>query len=138
VISLAGLERDVLVVACAISAGIHAALTPDHFAEAAGGGVGFGAAAVLLTGLVVALTRWQASRLAVLGAAAVLAGLLASYVLATTTGVPLLHPGVESVTGLAIATKAMESVGLLGALHLIWHGRPAVAVTHLQPKGRLP
>ncbi len=137
-ITFDGLERDVLIVACAISAGIHAALTPGHFAEGTGPGLGFAAAAVLLAGLAVGLTQGPASTLAVAGAGAVLAGLIASYAPATTTGLPLLHPDAEPVEGLALATKAIEAVGLLVATHLLWRGRPAVAVTtHLQPKGRL-
>jgi len=135
--TLGGLERDVLIVACAISAGIHAALAPDHFAQGTGPGLGFAAAAVLLAVLVVRLTHRPASRAAVAGAGAVLAGLLASYALATTTGLPLLHPDAEPVDGLALATKAIEAVGLLAAAHLLWRGRPAVALTHLQPKGRV-
>jgi len=138
VISWAALERDVLIVTCAISAGIHAALAPDHFAEGTGPGLGFAVAAFLLAGLVVALTHRPTSRAAVAGVGAVLVGLLASYALATTTGLPLLHPDREPVEGLALATKAIEAVGLLVATHLLWRGRPAVAVTtHLQPKGRL-
>ena len=136
-ITSAGLERDVLIVACAISAGIHAALAPGHFAEGTGPGLGFAAAAVLLAGLAVELTQRPASTLALAGAGAVLAGLVASYALATTTGLPLLHPDAEPVEGLALATKAIEAIGLLAAVHLLWRGRPAVAVTHLQPKGML-
>jgi hypothetical protein len=136
VITLAGVERDVLIVACAISAGIHAALAPGHFAEGTGPGLGFAVAAFLLVALVVALTHRQASRVPVAGAGAVLVGLIASYALATTTGLPLLHPDPEPVDGLALATKAIEAVGLLAAVHLLGRGRPAVAVTtHLQPKG---
>jgi hypothetical protein len=137
VIGLAGQARDVLIVSCAISAGIHAALAPGHFGEGTGAGLGFAASAVLLSSLVVGLTYRPASRLVVIGAGVVLAGLLASYAFATTTGLPLLHPGVEPVDGLALATKAIEAAGLLGALYLLWRGRQAVAVTHLQPKGRL-
>jgi hypothetical protein len=134
---LADLARDVLVVSCAISAGVHAALTPDHFAEGAGAGGGFALAAALLAGLVVALARRPASRIAVFAAAAVLVGLVASYAFATTTGLPLLHPGVEPVDSFALATKAIEAAGLLGALYLLWRGRSAVADTHPRPKGRL-
>jgi hypothetical protein len=137
VISWAALERDVLIVACAISAGIHAALAPDHFAEGTGPGVGFAVAAVLLAGLVVALTHRPTSLAPVAGAGAVLVGLIASYALATTTGLPLLHPDPEPVDGLALATKAIEAVGLLAAVHVLGHGRRAVSVTtHLRPKGR--
>ncbi len=136
-ITLAGLERDVLIAVCAISAGIHAALVPAHIAEGTGPGLGFALAAVLLAGLVVALTRRRASMRAVAAAGAVLAGLVASYVLATTTGLPLLHPDVEPVDGLALATKAIEAVGLLAAAHLLRRGSPAVPMSYLQPKGRL-
>jgi hypothetical protein len=135
VIPLAGLERDVVIVACAISAGIHAALAPDHFAEGAGPGLGFATAAVVLAALVVGLTRRPASTALVAGASAVLAGLLASYAFATTTGLPLLHPDPEPVDGLALATKAIEAAGLLAAAHLLWHSGPLISVLHLRPKG---
>jgi hypothetical protein len=70
------LERDTVIVACAVSAGIHAALTPEHFDEGFGAGAGFLAAAVLLGGLVLALI-WQPASIVAMGAAcAALAGLL--------------------------------------------------------------
>jgi hypothetical protein len=128
-----GSARDVLVVACAISAGIHAALTPDHFAEGTGSGLGFAAAAVLLASLVVALTMRPEGMTAVAASAAVLAGLLVSYALATTTGLPVLHPDAEPIDGLAVATKLVETVGLLAAVHLLRGGR--LAVPYLRPKG---
>jgi hypothetical protein len=126
--------RDsVVVLAGAISAGIHGALAPDHFAEGSGAGVGFVTATVMLAALVAALTLRPASALALPATAAVFAGLLASYVLATTTGLPVLHPDPEPVHGLALATKAVEAVGLLAASSLI--RRPSVAATVAQPKG---
>jgi hypothetical protein len=108
--------RDLVILACAISAGIHGALAPEHFAEGVGPGVGFVAAAALLAVLATAITLRPASELALAGAAFVLAGLLASYLLATTTGLPVLHPEPERVDGLALATKAIEAVGLLAAV----------------------
>jgi hypothetical protein len=131
------LRRDIVILACAISAGIHGALVPDHFDEGTGAGLGFLGAALLLAGLVVALTRRPASAVAVAGAGVLLAGLIGSYALATTTGLPLLHPDAEPVNGLALATKAIETAGLLAAAHLRWHGHPAVALTVLRPKGTL-
>jgi hypothetical protein len=127
------LRRDLVILACAISAGIHGALVPDHFAEGTGAGLGFAAATVLLATLVVALTLRPASALALAGAAAVLATLLASYLFAVTTGLPVLHPQPEPVDGLALATKAIEAVGLLAATTLLW--RPSAALTLPQPKG---
>jgi hypothetical protein len=106
------LERDVLILACAISAGIHAALAPEHFRETTGAGVGFVASAVLLAALAVALTR-RPSEAAFAATALVFAGLIGSYVLAVTTGVPVIHPDVDAVEGLAVATKAVEAAGLV-------------------------
>jgi hypothetical protein len=50
-VSLAELRADVVILACAISAGIHSALVPGHFEEGAGAGLGFVLAAVLLAAL---------------------------------------------------------------------------------------
>jgi hypothetical protein len=109
-------RRDLVILACAISAGIHGSLVPSHFAEGVGAGVGFVGATVLLAACATALTLRPSSELAVAGAACVLAGLLASYLLATTTGLPVLHPEPEAVDGLALATKAIEAAGLLAAV----------------------
>lgn len=127
------LRRDVVILACAISAGIHGALAPAHFAESTGAGLGFVASTILLAALAVVVTVGPASSLPLVGVAIVFAGLLGSYALATTTGLPLLHPQPEPVDGLALATKAFEAVGLATALSLLWH-RPLVSLTP-QPKG---
>jgi hypothetical protein len=107
--------RDLVIVACAISAGIHAALSPEHFREGTGAGAGFLAAAVILAAVVVGLTRRPGSGMLLGVAAASLAGLLGSYALAATIGLPLLHPEPEPVTGLALFTKGVEAAGLLAA-----------------------
>lgn len=119
--------RDLVIVACAISAGIHAALTPAHFAERAASGIGFLAASVLLAGLVVGLTR-RAGRLELILTALLLAGLLASYALALTSGLPVLHPVPEPIDVLAVVTKLVEATGLVAALDLLARGRPAAAI----------
>ena len=129
------LRRDVVILACAVSAGIHGALTPAHFAEGAGAGLGFVASTILLAALVLFLTVRTESSLPLAGAAIVFAGLLGSYALATTTGLPLLHGQPEPVDGLALATKAFEAVGLVTAMNLIWR-RPALVPTP-RPKGTL-
>jgi hypothetical protein len=134
-VSLAELKGDVVILACAVSAGIHGALVPGHFDEGTGAGLGFVAATVALAGLVVWLTWRPASAAALAAAAATFAGLLAGYVLATTTGLPVLHPDPEPVDGLALATKAIEAAGLLAAASLLL--RPRVAMSLPQPKGTL-
>ena len=131
---LADLRRDLVILACAISAGIHGALVPGHFDEGIGPGVGFAVATVALTGVAVWLTWRPESALGLAAAAVTFSGLLASYAFAITTGVPVLHPHPEPVGGLALATKAIEVVGLLAATSLL---RGRVAITHARPKGAL-
>jgi hypothetical protein len=134
-VNLADLRGDVVILACAISAGIHGALVPGHFDEGIGAGLGFVAATVALAGLVVWLTWRPANASALAAAALTFGGLIASYALATTTGLPVLHPHPEPVDGLALVTKAIEAAGLLAASGLL--RRPRVAATLPQPKGRL-
>lgn len=121
----------IVIVVCAASAGIHAALAPEHFSESSAAGVGFAASALVLAALAVVLTLHPENSLATTAAAIGFVGLLASYALAVTTGVPLLHPEVEPVAGLALATKATEATGLLAAVSLLGrHFFPQA-----QPKG---
>ena len=127
-------ERDILVAVCAISAGVHAALTPEHLREEASAGTGFLVATFLLAALCVVLTYRPGSRAAVAAAGAVLAGLVAAYALAITTGVPLLHTEPEPADGVGLATKAIELVGLAVAVHLVANGRFLGRLTRLQPK----
>jgi hypothetical protein len=134
VITQADLERDLVIVACAVSAGVHGALAPAHFEEGTGAGAGFLVATLVLAGLAVVLTRRPASGAALTGAAVVFAGLIGSYALATTTGLPLVHPGPEPVDGLALFTKAVEVVGLLAAAHLL---RATSLLLFPRPKGML-
>jgi len=130
----AELRTDLVILTCAISAGIHGALVRDHFEEGTGAGLGFVAAAVLLAVLAVVLTR-KPRQAALLATAAVFAGLIASYALVLTTGFPLLHPEPEAVDALALFTKAIEAIGLVLAASLL--RRPSLAITLTRPKGTL-
>ena len=121
-----GLRRDLVIVACAITAGIHGALTPEHFAEGRGPGMGFAASTLVLAAIAVAVTLRPASTLALTAALATLVSLLVAYGLAITIGVPVLHPEPEPIDGLALATKAIELVGVLAAWSLV--RRPSVAL----------
>ena len=124
-------RRDLLIVTCAVSAGIHAALVPEHLEESTAAGGGFLAATVLLGALAVALTRRPGSPSVVLAAVLTLAGLIVSYVLATTSGMPVLMPEPEPVEGLALATKAVELLGIAAAWSLV---RREDAVRSLNPR----
>ena len=132
---LAELRGDVVILVCAVSAGIHGALVPDHFDEGTGAGVGFVLATVLLVALVGGLTRHAENEWLLACALVTLLGLLASYLLAVTTGLPVFHPNPEPVEGLALATKAIEAVGVLAAWSLL--RRPHASVVLHQPKGTL-
>jgi len=133
-VTLGRLRADAVILSCAISAGIHAALVPEHFEEGIGAGVGFVVAAVVLGVLAVVLTR-APGELAFGVTATVFAGLIASYALATATGFPILHPERETVDELALFTKAVEAVGLVLAASLL--RRQSLAPTAPQPKGTL-
>jgi hypothetical protein len=115
---VAELRLDIVILACAVSAGIHGALVEDHFREGKGAGIGFVVATVLLAAVALTLTR-RPSQLAFIAAAAISIGLIASYGLAITTGLPVLHPGVEAVDGLALFTKAVEGIGAVAAASLV-------------------
>jgi hypothetical protein len=121
-----------VIITCAISAGIHGALVPGHFAEGIGAGIGFVAATVALGAVAIALTVRPAGTLVLTAAVAVFAGLLVSYALAITTGVPFLHPDREPADGLALATKAIEAVGLLAAWSLVRRPSLAFTIPHLK------
>jgi len=130
----AALRTDLVILTCAISAGIHGALVRDHFQEGTGPGFGFAVATVLLAVLAVVLTR-KPTQLALVSTTAVFVGLIASYALVLTTGFPVLHPEPEAVDALALFTKAVEAVGLVLAASLL--RRPSLTLTVRQPKGTL-
>ena len=127
--------RNPLVVACAISAGIHAGLAPAHLRQEPAAGAGFLASVLLLGALCVTLTALPTSLAPVAAACLVLAGLVVAYALATTTGVPVLHPEAEPVDGLGLATKAIELAGLAMALGLVVRARPGSLLVPPRTKG---
>ena len=120
----ASVRRDVVILACAASAGIHGALVPAHLGETRAAGWAFAASTVILAVLAIALTRRPAARAPLVLAAATLAGLLAGYGLAITIGLPVLHPEPEPVEGLALVTKAIEAIGLVAAWSLFYERNP--------------
>jgi len=122
-----GLRRDVVILACAVSAGIHGALAPEHFGEGAAAGVAFVVATVVLAAIAMALTVAPRPRTGLVAAVATLGGLIGAYVLAVTTGLPVLHPEPEPVESLALATKAIEAVGLVAAWQILARRRPLAA-----------
>jgi hypothetical protein len=132
--TLAELRTDAVILACAISAGIHGALAPEHFREGTAAGVGFVASTIALAALAVVLTR-RPTRTALVAAAVTFAGLIVAYTLVVATGFPVLHPEQEAVDGLALVTKAVEAAGL--ALAIAELGLPSLGLDLRPPKGTL-
>jgi hypothetical protein len=107
-----------VIAACSISAGIHAALAPEHYEETRAAGIAFALSAVALAVPAVVLSR-RRSHWAPAAAATVFAGLIVAYLGAITTGVPVFHPEQEPVEGLALFTKGVELAGLAAAVGLL-------------------
>jgi hypothetical protein len=108
-----------LVLVCAASAGIHAALVPTHAGEAGslGVGVGFAVSSVALGLAALAVDR-NAGRTTVGATAAFLASLLAAYAVTRVVAVPPISH-VEAVDAIGVATKLLETAGLVLALRLL-------------------
>jgi hypothetical protein len=119
-----GLERALVAAACGISAGVHAALVPEHLRETALLGWSFVLATVLLAACAVAIERrWESPWPARL-AAVVLAGLIGGYWATRLSHVPGLDSTPEAVDVVGVATKVVEAAGLLLAVHLSFSRAP--------------
>ena len=109
---------NLVIAACAASAGAHVGLVPEHLREAPQLGIAFILAAVLLLAAGAALMIHPEDRRAASVAALLLAGLLASWGTSRITGIPFIQPRPESVDLLGLATKLVEALGLACALWL--------------------
>lgn len=109
---------DLTALACAVSAGVHGALMGPHLEESEAMAVAFVVATVALAlaavGEAMAPTPWLS-----VATAALLAGTAAAYLLARTTGIPVLTTHPEPFDALGVATSALELVGaVLALVHL--------------------
>lgn len=108
----------IVVAACAVSAGVHAGLVPEHLREAPHIGIAFVVATGLLLATGTTLAIRPDSRRAARGAALLLAGLIASYAASRTIGLPLIEPHAEPLDAVGATTKLVEALGLVLALQL--------------------
>jgi peptidoglycan/LPS O-acetylase OafA/YrhL len=113
-----GTVTSVVIGACAASAGAHAGLVPDHLREAPALGIALIVAVVVLGAVGTALAIRPEDRRAAQLAALLLAGLIASWSVSVITGIPVLQPRPESVDGVGLVTKLVETLGLASALWL--------------------
>jgi hypothetical protein len=108
----------ITILACAVSAGVHAGLVPEHLEESTSLGLSF-VVAVALLALVAAALAFRPDDGRVAAAAALLmAGLILSWAASRTTGLPVLEPDPEPVGALDLVTKVIEALGFATALWL--------------------
>ena len=115
-----------LVLAGAVSAGVHAGLAPEHLHEWAPLGAAFVAAAAAAALAVAALVLRPASPWPPRALGALLGGLVVAYALTRLAALPPLDPEREALDLVGVCTCAVEALGAVAALRL---GRPAFAVT---------
>jgi peptidoglycan/LPS O-acetylase OafA/YrhL len=114
--------RNVVLVACAASAGVHAGLVPSHLVENLWLGIAFAGSVGLLLALIVSLGRTGDPRRRAAPAAAVLAALIAAYSLSRTVGLAPLEEHLEAVDAIGLLTQGVQVAGLIAAL-LLCHPR---------------
>lgn len=102
--------RDALTVTVAVSAGVHAALVPEHWHERPVLGIGFALAVVALAAAGIALHLNRTAAVAPSFAVLVLAGLTVMYLLSRTAGMPL--TGHEEWDTVGIATQVVQLTGV--------------------------
>ncbi|HSF26744.1 MAG TPA: hypothetical protein VLC50_04425 [Actinomycetes bacterium] len=118
--------RHVVAVAAAISAGVHVALVPDHWAE--GGptlGLAFAVAGVAAGAVALFVRRPEHDVWAPLAAAIVLAATVLAYALSRTVGVPWLISEPEGLDPLGVLTTVAELFGAVSGLLLTTRKDPA-------------
>jgi GAF domain-containing protein len=109
--------RALVATTCAASAGIHAALVPEHYHEAGLSLAAAFAASALALALCALLAR-RPGRDAHRLTAAVLLTVAAAYLLSRTTGIPLLVPEPERFEALGVLTTVAEVVAAAAAVCL--------------------
>jgi hypothetical protein len=107
-----------LVLAGAVSAGVHAGLAPEHLHEWAPLGAAFVAAAAAAALAVVALVLRPASPWPSRTLGALLGGLVVAYALTRLAALPPLDPEREALDLLGVCTSAVEALGVAAALRL--------------------
>jgi hypothetical protein len=107
-----------LVVAGAASAGVHAALAPEHLHEWPPLGAAFLAAAAAAALAVIALVLRPASPWPARALGALLGSLVVAYALTRLAALPPLDPERESLDVLGVCTSALEAFGVAAAVRL--------------------
>ena len=107
-----------LLIGCALSAGAHFRLAPEHMAESPLLGMGFIVAGILLVALGVGAFFRPYSPGLTLALAVLLAALILAYAVSRTAGLPVVHPERETVDAVGLVTKVVEIAAMALALRL--------------------
>ena len=123
------MNRTLLLLAGAVSAGVHAGLAPEHLHEWPPLGAAFVASAAAAALLVAAIVLRPASLWPPRILGALLGGLVVAYALTRLAALPPLDPEREAVDLVGVCTCAVEAAGFLAAarprLTLVTPGGPA-------------
>ena len=112
--------RGAVALVCAASAGVHAALVPEHYREAGPTlATAFALSAVALAVCAAVSRRPRARARSGLAQVVVLAAVAGCYVLSRTTGLPGLVPVPEEPDALGVVTTAAEVLAAAAAVVLL-------------------
>jgi len=114
---------NVVALTCAASAGVHAALTPEHLGEEPLLGIGFAVAAVCLLTSALAFARDEVPAVAAPATSLLLVAVMAAYVISRTVGLPLPDAEVEPLDVVGVATQVIQASGLVALLAVSHHTR---------------
>ena len=109
------LLRDAVAVVCAASAGVHAALVPEHLRDGTLIGAAFALSALLLAA---AALRVRTCPTTASWVAVVLLAVGGSYLFSRTSGIPLLIPDPEPVDPVGTLTSLAEVAAAVAVLGL--------------------
>jgi hypothetical protein len=107
-----------LILAGAVSAGVHAGLAPEHLHEWLPLGASFVAAAAAAVLAIAALVLRPASPWPPRALGALFGGLVVAYALTRLAALPPLDPERESLDALGVCTVAIEALGVAAAVRL--------------------
>jgi len=113
------MNRTLLLLAGAVSAGVHAGLAPEHLHEWAPLGAAFVAAAAAAALSVAALVLRPASLWPPRILGALLGGLVVAYAATRLAALPPLDPDREPLDALGVCTSTLEAAGLVAAFRLV-------------------
>jgi hypothetical protein len=133
-----GLRAGLLALAVMFSAGIHAALVPEHLKEMPALGWSFIGAAALGVALAVALVARPEDHLLARLAAVFLAVEVLTWVLFIVAAVPGFSGTPEPVETIALVCKAGELIGLGLAVAIGWPDQIAAWTAPVQARVRAP